>query len=252
MIRIALIALVTLLSFAQNSWAIRMTTLEKRLIRSAESFQNVTESETGAIPLELLKRAQGIIIFRQYEAGFGIGGKGGMGVALARGRDGRWSAPAFLASGEGSFGFQIGVQRLDVVYLFMNRNAMKLFEQGKFRIGVDAAAAAGPVGANVEGKVGAPILVYSDNAGLYAGATIEGGVLIPDNSANETFYGIAGISVPEILYGGGVRVAPAAQSLISVLNNYQGANQYGRPYESTRPTPKKERSWSPPTRPGSR
>ena len=202
----------------------RQSTLDKRLIRSAESFENTLTSEMGSIPPSLLARAQGILIFRQYGAGMGIGGRGGFGVAMARQNDGRWSPPAFLKSGEGSIGFQIGVQRLDMVYLFMSRDSMKLFNRGKFRIGVDAAAVAGPVGGNAEGKVGAPILVYSDNAGLYAGVKFEGGFLLADDEANSEYYR-SGITIQEILYGNSLAYPPAAQSLRGVLEKHEALDR---------------------------
>ncbi len=204
---------------------VKRSTLDKRLVRTVESFEDVVESETGPIPPELVARAQGILIYRQFGAGFWVGGKGGFGVAMARTPDGRWSPPAFLKTIEGSFGLQIGVQEIDLVFLFMEREAMKVFDGGKFRIGVDAAAAAGPVGAKVEGKIGAPILVYSDNAGLYVGATFEGGVMLPDREANESFYCIPRITVPDILYKGGLPFPASAESLRRVLENYAG---YGR------------------------
>lgn len=221
------LTLITLLVAALGvySWApaeVRLTTLDKRLVRSAESFENVLNSKVGVIPPNVLARAQGILILREYGAGFGIGGKGGAAVAMRRGRDGRWGPPAFLKVAEGSFGFQIGVQRLDIVFLFMNEDSMKVFENPKFRIGVDLAATAGPLGANAEAKMGAPVLVYSDNAGLFAGAAFEGGVLLPDHEANAAYYNEEGITIPQILYDQGIAFPAAGESLRRVLENYEG------------------------------
>ncbi len=203
-------------------WAdVDKTTLEKRIIRSCESLDNVMGGKGGPIPSSIMDKAQGIIILREYGAGFWFGGKGGLGLAMERSRNGQWGPPAFLKIGEGSFGLQIGVQRLDLVFLFMNRESLRVFEKPKFRLGVDAAAAAGPLGANAEAKAGAPILVYTDTQGLYAGASFEGAILLPDPDANEAFYG-KGITLPQILAGQGVRSPGVAQSLKERLDNISG------------------------------
>jgi lipid-binding SYLF domain-containing protein len=170
------------------AYAVRLSTLDKRLIRSAESFENVVGSRTGNIPPDLLRRAQGILILRNYEAGFWVGGKGGAGVAMARNAAGGWGDPVFFKAAEGSWGLQIGAHRLDMVLLFMERSALERLARGNFRVGVDAAAAAGPVGGNWEGKIGTPILIYSSSAGLYIGAKFEGGLMTADSAANDVYY----------------------------------------------------------------
>ncbi len=212
---------------ATNVWAeIKESTLEKRLHRTTESFANVNASNAGPIPSNLLSAAQGILVFRQYGGGLGLGGKGGFGVVMARQGNGRWGAPAFMKSVDGSVGFQIGGQRVEMVILFMNKESMESFREGRFRIGVGAGAAAGPAGANVEGKIGAPVLVYADNTGLYIGATIEGGVLIPDNEANAAFYRVEAISVPDIIFKGGLGFPSEAEGFRAALEKHE--NLYRR------------------------
>lgn len=201
---------------------VNMRSLEKRLNRSTETFLNVNASNAGPIPAELLARAQGILIVRQYGAGFWVGGKGGFGVVMARQGDGRWGTPAFMKAIDGNFGLQIGGQRIEVVMLFMNKDSMRAFREGKFRLGVGAGAAAGPAGANAEGKIGAPILVYADNTGLYLGATVEGGVLVPDNEANEAFYNTPGVTVPDIIFRGGMAFPSEAEGLRAALERHEG------------------------------
>jgi SH3 domain-containing YSC84-like protein 1 len=199
---------------------VEVSTLDKRLIRSAESFQNVVSSKTGAIPPGLLSRAQGVLIFRQYEVGLGFGGKGGAGVALKRTSTG-WSNPVFLKAGEGSWGLQIGAQRLDMIFLFMDGQDLDRLLRGNFRAGVDAAAAAGPIGGDWQGKIGAPILVYSSSSGLYVGAKFEGGIILADDDANSAFY--EGASSPSAILSG--RATPAsttASTLKDTLTRYEG------------------------------
>lgn len=211
-------------AFVSGAWAdVNVKTLEKRLNRTTESFLNVNASNAGPIPSGLLQRAQGILIVRQYGGGLWIGGKGGFGVVMSRQGDGRWGPPAFMKAIDGNFGLQIGGQRIEVVMLFMDKNSMQAFKEGKFRLGVGAGAAAGPAGANAEGKIGAPVLVYADNTGLYLGATVEGGVLIPDNEANAVFYNTPGVTVPDIIFRGGMVFPSEAEGLRSALERHEGS-----------------------------
>jgi lipid-binding SYLF domain-containing protein len=203
-------------------WAdVSRSELDARLVRSAESFENVANSKARQMPHSLLAKAQGIIIFREYGGGFIWGGKGGFGIAMRRQNDGRWGAPAFLSAGEGSFGLQIGVQRQDLVFLFMTSDSLKIFDREKFKVGVDVAAAAGPVGANAQADLGTPVLVYSDSSGLYAGATFKGGYLGPNKDANEKFYSKDGIRVPQILRGEHVKFPSSADELRQDLEDYE-------------------------------
>jgi len=213
---------VAILLTNSRSWAdISLSTLDTRLVRSAESFENVLNSKSGCMPHGVLAKAQGILIFREYGAGFIWGGKGGFGIAMQRQHNGQWGPPAFLGQGEGNFGLQLGVQRQDLVFLFMSQDALKVFEREKFKIGVDIAAAAGPVGANAQADAGAPVLVYSDTTGLYAGATFKGGMLLPDKDANEKYYGRLGIRVPEILRGEKINFPSSANALREDLEDYE-------------------------------
>lgn len=200
---------------------VSVSKLEQRIVRSAETYELVTTSRSGPIPAELLRSAQGILIFRQWGGGFWLGAKSGFGVVMSRQRDGRWGAPAFMKAIDGSFGPQIGGQRIDIVMLFMNRESLEGFRQGRFRVGVGAGAAVGPSGANAEGKVGAPILVYADNNGLYIGAAFEGGMLIPDEEANMVFYNREGITVPDIILGNRISAPRGADHLHRTLEYYE-------------------------------
>lgn len=198
--------------------------LEERIDRLQESFRSVMGEGDSGIPNFILTRARGIIIFRKYEGGFIFGGKGGFGLALVRHDDGTWSGPAFLKTGEGSFGLQFGAQSLDVVYVIMNEEGMHLLSQTKFRIGVDAGATAGPAGGQTEAKTGPnapPIYYFANTSGLYAGATLEGGFLLPDGKANEVYTGREGISMREILFEKpGPQKSPAARSLIRAISRH--------------------------------
>ncbi|WP_183556961.1 lipid-binding SYLF domain-containing protein [Mucilaginibacter sp. SP1R1] len=147
-----------------------------------------------SIPRELLKEYEGIVIIpKLINAGFGIGGKRGRGVAMVKLANGKWSDPVFVTLTGGSFGLQIGVQSVDLVLVFRHKGVLTKVKNGDFTIGGDISAAAGPVGrsstASTDYKLEAEVYSYSRSRGLFAGITINGSNLAIDKSANANFYG---------------------------------------------------------------
>ncbi|MCR4291072.1 MAG: lipid-binding SYLF domain-containing protein [Candidatus Scalindua sp.] len=215
------IACCLFLAVTSNVYAVTKEDLTKRINRSHNYLEEIMEIPETSIPSTLLKSCQGIIIMRQYNAGFIFGAKVGQGIALTRDiKTRKWSAPAFVASGEASFGFQIGGQMADAVILIMNRYGVESLLFTKFKIGVDAALALGPVGRNTEAKIGpnTAFLVYSKSKGLYGGLTFEGGFISQDDGANKEFYGRE-ISVKEIFQNED-NVPDEAKELIRTLEKY--------------------------------
>lgn len=186
--------------------------------------------DTSSIPAAILRRAKGIIILSEIRAGFIVGVRKGGGVALVRkeGALGGWSAPAFMQTLEGSAGLQIGGQRQLTVILIMNDQGMKVFTEQRFRIGVDAQAVAGPREAGAEARLqpDIPMLVYGVSEGLFAGATVEGGTLGPDDEANRVHYGEVDITMRDILFGDGKEKSVAAGALEMFLMRWDA--QAGR------------------------
>lgn len=185
-------------------------------------FVDFQYAPDSSIPGDLLAQCHGIIIMNQYKAGFVVGVRGGDGVVLLHDpATGSWSAPAFVRSAEGSFGFQIGGQAIDAVILIMNRDGIDMLLKSRFKIGVDASAAAGPVGRDASAKVGpgTALLAYSRAQGLYAGVAFEGGALLNHDSYNKALYG-RDIGIKEILIDNAVPVPPEAGSLIEALSKY--------------------------------
>lgn len=214
--------LVSLLVTAAPVAAQSKEKLEVRLREAATNLESVAISDEGRIPGEILQKASGIIVLHQYKGGFIVGGKGGFGVAMVRDDKGNWSAPAFLMAGEGSFGLQVGVQVSDYVFLIMNDEGMKLLSEPSFRIGVDAAATAGPHNIEGEAKIGAtPILVYSTSSGLFAGAAFEGGALLPDEKANHVLYGDTTLTMKDILFGNKVTQPVSARPLVNTIGRFE-------------------------------
>jgi lipid-binding SYLF domain-containing protein len=165
----------------------------KRLADSARVFDEVMAAEDKAIPSTVLGKAEGIAILpNTIRAGFVFGGMRGRGVLSVR-NGGRWSSPAFLTLTGGSFGLQIGGQAADVVLVFLNRRGIESLVRNQFKVGADAAVAAGPVGRDAQAatdvQLRAEILSYSRARGVFAGVTINGSTVRQDRDAQERFYG---------------------------------------------------------------
>jgi lipid-binding SYLF domain-containing protein len=155
-----------------------------------------------SIPHQLLEDYNGIIIIPDMiNAGFVAGGKRGRGVAMVKLDDGKWSDPVFITLTGGSFGFQIGVQSVDLVLVFRHKGVLTKVENGDFTIGGDISAAAGPYGRNstasTDYKLEAEVYSYSRSRGLFAGVSINGSNLGIDKDANAAYYG-AGRSSQDI------------------------------------------------------
>ena len=208
---------------AQMGFSASRKRLVERIESAGDYINDIMESPDTSIPEELLEECRGIAILRQYKAGFILGVKGGSGVVLVKDEKTKmWSPPAFVATAEGSYGFQIGGQSIDAILLIMNKDGLDMLLKSKFKIGVDASAAAGPVGRDVGAKISADtaILIYSRAKGAYVGITFEGGVFVSDDKANEEFYGIKNIKVRDILFRNRVKMPEEAKPLIDTLMKY--------------------------------
>ncbi len=220
-IRFVLLITCCFLMITTEKYAISVKKLNDRIERYSNYLAEVMEIPEIAIPSKLLKSCKGILIMRQYKAGFIFGVKGGAGVALKRDiKTDKWSAPTFVANTEGSFGFQIGGQAIDAILLIMNKSGVESLLKAKCKIGVDTSIAVGPAGRDAEAKLGpdTAFLVYSKAKGLYGGVSFEGGIITQDNRANKKFYGRK-VTVKEI-FKGEVDVPEEANVLINTLEKY--------------------------------
>src|SRR6201994_2360474 len=146
------------------------------------------------IPHDLIAKYEGIVIIpRLINAGLGIGGKRGKGVAVVKLDNGKWSDPVFVTLTGGSVGPQIGVQSVDLILVFKHKGVLSKVKNGDFTIGGDISAAAGPVGrsssANTDYRLEAEVYSYSRSRGLFAGISINGSSLAIDKDANHAYYG---------------------------------------------------------------
>lgn len=172
------------------------------------------------IPKDLLDRAECVIVLPSVKKlAIGIGGSFGRGVMVCRSGQhytGPWGSPAMYALEGGNIGFQLGGQATDFVLLVMNPRGAESLMGSKVKLGADASAAAGPKGraatAATDVAMRAEILSYSRSRGLFAGISLEGSTLRPDNGANEKVYGKK-LTAKEILREGKVG-RPAAAAIL--------------------------------------
>jgi len=222
--RIRILVLMICCSFLviPDVYAVSKKKLNERIERANNYLEEVMEIPGTKIPSALLRKSHGVVIMRQYKVGFIFGVKGGKGVALKRDKKtGKWSAPVFVTSAEGSAGLQAGVQAIDAILLIMNKNGLESLLKAKCKLGLDASVAVGPYGRDADAKIGpdTAFLVYATANGLFAGISLEGGILTQDNSANEKFYGLEKVAVKEI-FNNEVTVPDEAKELIKLLEKY--------------------------------
>jgi SH3 domain-containing YSC84-like protein 1 len=184
------------------------------------------------IPQDLLDKAECVIVFPSVvKVAFVFGGSYGRGVMTCRSGEhftGPWGSPSMMALEGGSFGFQLGGQATDFVLLVMNTRGASAILHNKVKLGADMAAAAGPKGrdaaAATDVTLRAEILSYSRSRGLFAGISLEGSTLRPDNEANEKLYGKK-LEAEDIVRKGVAPVPPSGQKLISLLQKKSPKNQ---------------------------
>ena len=157
-----------------------------------KDFGNMKES----IPGQLLKITEGIIIVpRLINGGFVLAAKRGKGIAMVKLDDWSWSNPVFVTLTGGSVGLQAGVQSVDLVLIFKQKETLEKIGKGSFTLGGDISATAGPVGRNstasTDYKMEAEVYSYSRSKGLFAGISLSGVAISVDSKANEAFYGKA-------------------------------------------------------------
>jgi lipid-binding SYLF domain-containing protein len=183
------------------------------------------------IPEDLINKAECIIIYPSVlKAAFVVGGSYGRGAMTCRSGEhftGPWSAPTMMALEGGSVGLQIGGQATDFVLLVMNPRGARAILSSKVKLGADASAAAGPKGrtanASTDVTMRAEVLSYSRARGLFAGLSLEGSTVRPDNDGNERLYGKK-VEAESIVFKGAVAVPPPAQKMIAYLNQKSPKN----------------------------
>jgi len=197
---------------------------EETLSHANLVLQDMLDSKE--ISREVLSKADCILILPDVKkVGFGVGGSGGRGPLLCRrggNFKGKWSAPAMYSVGGASIGLQAGGSSSDFVLLLMNQKVVDQVLNGKTKMGTDATAAAGP-GATAASASDADILTYGRAKGVFAGVSLGGQSVEPDNDANHRLYGKT-LTATEIVRGTDVKPTTEGRSLVSVLDSKLAAH----------------------------
>jgi SH3 domain-containing YSC84-like protein 1 len=182
-------------------------------------LQGLVDSKN--IPSNLLSKANCVLILPGVKKfGFGVGGSGGRGPLLCRTGEnfkGKWSAPAMYSVGGASVGLQVGGSSTDFVLLLMNAKVVNQILNGKTKMGSDATAAAGP-GATAAAASDVDVLTYGRAKGVFAGVSLGGATVEPDNDANYRLYSKT-LTAADIVKGKSVKPSGEGQALVSVLDS---------------------------------
>jgi lipid-binding SYLF domain-containing protein len=203
---------------------------DQRLSDSATVMKELSQGDKG-LPKSILNQAMCVLVFPSVKkVAVGIGGSYGRGVLVCRKgskMDGEWGAPVMYALDQGSVGVQLGSTATDFVLVVMNDKGVDAILNGKTKLGSNAAAAAGPTGAQATSynaaNMKSDVLTYSRSKGLFAGVSLEGASIDTDKDANKNLYGKE-IGAKEIVTGG--ETAPAAaEPLVSLLDSTSPARK---------------------------
>src|ERR1700741_935245 len=219
---------------ASAVYAQKLNKEQKRLEESGVVMQEVLNIPDN-IPHELLEKAECVIVIPSVKKlAFGIGADYGRGAMVCRTGEkfrGPWGAPAMYALEGGSIGFQIGGEATDLILLVMNDRGMESILSSKVRLGADASVAGGPKGrdasADTDAWMRAEILSYSRSRGLFAGVSLEGSTIRPDDDASEQVYGHA-IKAKEIVRGEKTSIPATGRNLVDVLQKSAPHNESER------------------------
>lgn len=195
-----------------------------RLFESSKVVEELIQAPDSDIPKDLLAKAECVAVIPGLKkAAFGFGGQLGRGAVSCKqnGGKGAFGPPAMISITGGSFGLQIGGQETDVLMLFMTPDSFKHLLRDKVTLGVDASAAGGPKGraasAETNATMRAEILTYSRSRGVFAGISLKGAVLKPDNDANESVYGRP-VQVKELVEQGNVSMPDPAKKFVDAIS----------------------------------
>lgn len=230
-----LVAATCLTLVAGAIYAKKLNNEQKRLEECGVVMQEVLNVPDN-IPQELLEKAECVIVIPSVmKVAFGVGASYGRGAMVCRTGEkfrGPWGAPAMYALEGGSVGFQIGGEATDLILLVMNDRGMESILSSKVKLGADASVAAGPKGrdasANTDAWMRAEILSYSRSRGLFAGISLEGSSLRPDDDASADVYGHP-IKAKDIVRGTTKTGVPeTGRHLVNVLQKSTPRNESER------------------------
>jgi len=204
---------------------------QDRVENAGKVMKEILNAPDG-IPQSVLDKADCVVILPSVlKFAIGFGGSYGRGLMTCRGGKtfhGHWGAPTMIALEGGSAGLQLGGNATDFILLLMSPRSATSILSSKVKLGGDASAAAGPVGrtasAETDVTLRAEILSYSRARGLFAGISLEGSTLRPDNGANKNLYGKE-VSAKSIVFDKAVPVPSCAKGLLATLQKATPVNK---------------------------
>lgn len=205
---------------------------EEERVQNAGTVMKEILAAPDSIPQSVLDKADCVVVLPSVKKfAIGIGGSYGRGVMTCRGgKDftGKWGAPTMMALEGASAGLQLGGEATDFVLLLMSSSSASSILSSKVKLGGDVSAAAGPVGrtasAETDVAMKAEILTYSRARGAFAGVSLSGSTLRPDNDANKHLYGKE-VAAKDVVMGGKMPAPPSASSLIATLDKASPVNK---------------------------
>jgi lipid-binding SYLF domain-containing protein len=228
--RIQVVCLIVLVVFALSLCPAGLNCYQKskeieRVENSINVFKELVDLPEEGIPPALLSRAEAIAVIPGFwNAAWVIGGRHGKGVIMVRKGPKNWSYPSFISMTGGSVGFQIGVQKADIILVFKDKKSVKTIADGKFTLGAGASVVAGPIGRKAEAdtdiKFEAEIYSYSKSKGLFAGISVEGASLSMDTDSNAKFYRNFDLTTDEILSKDAIECPEVAKELINIVTHF--------------------------------
>lgn len=214
-----LLAALMLPLFATSAFAFNEM---RRIDESYDLLRNIGAIPEQGIPAVLLRDAHGIMIIpHTTKIGFFLGARHGSGVLVVRDDKGEWSDPIFVRLAGGSLGWRLGSQSADLVLVFKSKASVAGILKGNLTTGVDFSVAAGPVGRSTEGAsavtLKSEINSYAHSRGVFAGTSLDDGVLTIDHDANGLFYGDRNLDAKKIVAGEGGKRTAAVTDLLQLL-----------------------------------
>jgi len=200
---------------------------ESTILSATQVLHEIMAIPGKQIPQSLFANAHGVaIVPNVVKGGFVVGVRYGRGLVVVRDGTGSWRPPMFITLTGGSLGWQAGIQATDLILVFKTQKSVQGLMSGKFTIGADASAAAGPVGrqasAATDAQLGAEILSYSRSRGLFAGIALDGTALQVDAIANQVYYGNSGFTPAGTVLPQNAQLPASAVQLMNLIAQYSG------------------------------
>ena len=199
LVSLAVLLLFVASSAVPSSAQLTEEDLAKRVTRAQWAFRDFQRDSRMTWFRENLRYAKGVLIMPLLlKGGVLFGGSGGKGVLLAQDAEGTWSYPAFYDVGSASLGLQVGAAGGQGILMIMTERGLRRFLKDKFQLGAGASVSVGPEGVGAKAEI-FDIFSFSRIKGLFAGLSVEGGVVFVNRTDNQTYYGQPKVSPREIL-----------------------------------------------------